>query len=139
MKELNKPNDSETIQVNGILFSHKNIFSVVDHFYTRIQADPALQIPFQSVENWPEHIKKLTHFWWTRFGGRTYLGISYDPVTKHFFAGFNSLFLERWLAIFHDTLKVNLNPDQVAIWKLISERMGEALSIKDEIYRRDHE
>lgn len=135
MNNLKRPADSETVQVNGIQFTHKDIYLVVDNFYNRIQEDPILKIPFQSVHNWPEHIKKLTHFWWTRFGGEPYMEISYDPVTKHFIAGFNSTFLTRWLALFHDTFKEYLRQDQVDIWKLISERMGDALSMKNEIYK----
>jgi len=139
VKNINIPNDNETISVNGVQFAHRDIYVVVDDFYTRIQLDPVLQIPFQSVGDWPEHIQKLTHFWWTRFGGKPYLFNHYDPVTKHFFAGFNRELLERWLSIFHDTLRSHLNPSQAELWKLISERMGDALSMKNELFRREYE
>lgn len=132
-------NPHETVFVNGVTFTHEDIFRVVDDFYTRIQHDPVLQIPFQSVEDWPEHVQRLTHFWWIRFGGEPYLSAMYSPVSKHFFAGFNRDLLTHWLTLFHDTLKTHLKADQIALWKLVSERMGEALTMKNEFFRRDHE
>lgn len=139
MKNPNTPSDSESILVNKVLFTHKDIYSVVDDFYTRIQLDPLLQIPFRSVEDWPEHIERLTHFWWIRFGGKPYLFSEYNPVAKHFFAGFNQELLTRWLALFNDTLKSHLNVDQIRIWKLVSEKIGESLSLKNEAFKADYE
>lgn len=135
----NLPSDIEFINVNGVQFTHKDIYNVVDDFYTRIQQDSILQIPFQSVGDWPEHVQRLTHFWWIRFGGQAYLFSHYNPVAKHFFAGFNRELLARWLSIFYDTLKTHLKPDQAELWRLISERMGEGLSMKNEFFRRDYE
>lgn len=127
------------IKVNGIEFSHQDFFNVVDDFYTRIQNDPVLQVPFRSVGDWPEHIQKLTHFWWVKFGGAPYLFNYYNPVEKHFFAGFNDELLERWLRIFRETLNTHLTQDQAALWTLISERMGHALSLKNDLYRVAYE
>lgn len=139
MKSDDSPIENEVIKVNGVLFKHKDILNVVDDFYTRIQLDPILQIPFRSVGDWPHHIQRLTHFWWIRFGGKPYLFNDYNPVAKHFFAGFNRDLLTRWLAVFHDTLRSHLNPDQTELWKLISERMGEALFAKNEAFRSEYE
>jgi hemoglobin len=96
-------------------------------------------VPFKSVGDWPEHIQRLTHFWWVRFGGRPYLFNYYNPVAKHFFAGFNRELLTRWLFIFHETLQAHLTPKQATLWKVISERMGEALFIKNELFKMDHQ
>ncbi len=128
----------KTVTVNGIEFSHDDIFNVVDDFYTRVQNDPLLRVPFESVHDWPEHIKRLTHFWWMRFGGDRYMPISYDPVEKHFLAGFNREFLTQWLFLFDETLKTHLPPAQVALWKLISERMGDSLTMKNDALKRSH-
>ncbi len=139
MKAQDLPGENELISVSGVHFRHRDVFNVVDDFYTRIQLDPILKVPFESVGDWPEHIQRLTHFWWVRFGGRPYLFNHYNPVTKHFFAGFNRELLTRWLAIFHDTLQSNLKPDQIKIWKLISERLGDGLFMKNELFRREYE
>lgn len=131
--------NNESIVVGGISFTHQDLLSVIDDFYTRIQNDPVLKIPFQSVSDWPEHIRRLTHFWWIRFGGKPYMFSEYNPVTKHFFAGFNADLLKRWLSIFHQTLEDHLTKEQAHIWKMISERMGEALSLKNDFFKSEYE
>ena len=139
MKAQDDPAENELISVNGVPFRHRDIFNVIDDFYTRIQLDPVLQVPFRSVGDWPEHIQRLTHFWWVRFGGKPYLFNHYNPVLKHFFAGFNRELLTRWLSIFHETLQTHLTPEQATLWRLVSERMGEGLSMKNELFRREYE
>lgn len=139
MKKEIFPQETDIVELSGVQFSHKDIFNVVDDFYTRIQNDPILHVPFKSVVDWPEHIQRLTHFWWIKFGGKPYLFSHYNPVVKHFFAGFNRELLVRWLSIFHQTLETHLQPGQIAIWKLISERMGEGLSIKNELFKQHYE
>lgn len=133
------PNEQEQISVNGVTFTHGDIFRVVDDFYTRIQQDSLLSVPFRSVHDWPDHIQRLTHFWWIRFGGKPYLFSEYNPVAKHFFAGFNSEFLAQWLMLFHATLQTHLRQDQVDLWTLISQKMGQALSMKNEHFRAAYE
>lgn len=132
------PNPNEKIQLGKVNFSHQDIFNVVDKFYTKIQLDPILKIPFSSVHDWPEHIQRLTHFWWIRFGGKPYMFSQYNPVAKHFFAGFNEDLLQRWLRIFHETLNSELQADQAQLWKTISESMGQALLQKNEIFREEY-
>ncbi len=139
MKQSELSITEKSVNINGVSFSRDDILRVVEDFYTRIQHDPILQVPFRSVGNWPEHIQRLSHFWWVRFGGKPYLFNHYNPVAKHFFAGFNRELLTRWLALFHEVLEMHLRPEQATLWKMISERMGEALFTKNELFRRDYE
>lgn len=138
MKTLNFPDGKEEVSINGVILTHKDIFNVVDDFYARVQMDSALKIPFNSVQDWPHHIEHITHFWWTRFGGRSYLFNYYNPVPKHFFSGFNRELLSRWLSIFDSVLVDKLNADQRNIWKVISEKMGESLFFKNELFKREY-
>lgn len=131
--------DQRFVNPNGIQFSHDDIFNVVDDFYTRIQHDELLSVPFKSVHDWPEHIKRLTHFWWIRLGGKPYMFSDYNPIPKHFFAGFNAVFLERWLNLFHETHRQHLNDEQCALWKDLSEQMGQGLSLRNEMFRKHYE
>lgn len=133
------PKSTDSIEVGGVVFTHHDIHTVVDNFYAQIPLDPQLEVPFRSVHDWPEHINRLTHFWWIRFGGRPYLFSEYNPVLKHFFAGFNDELLARWLALFKKTLQNHLSDQQRALWTTISERMGQSLSMRNELYRRDYE
>jgi len=136
---MEKPNLTDEIQVNHVTFTHGDIFNVVDDFYTKVQTDSILKVPFESVHDWPEHIQRITHFWWIRFGGKPYMFAEYNPVLKHFFAGFNAHFLSRWLQLFHETLGAHLNQTQVELWKVISERMGQSLSIKNDHFKEHYE
>jgi hemoglobin len=133
------PNPQDSVTVNGIHLTHQDIYNVVNDFYTRVPLDPLLKVPFGSVADWPEHIDRLTQFWWTRFGGRSYMFSEYNPALKHFFAGFNRELLTRWLAIFHDTLEKHLTTEQAALWKGVSERMGEGLAIKNDYLKAEFE
>lgn len=135
MDQPSKPLPTDTVVLNKISFSHQDIFNVVDSFYFQIQQDPTLSIPFASVHDWPEHVDRLTHFWWIRFGGKPYLFSEYNPVPKHFFAGFNVELLTRWLEIFHHVLKEKLTDQQAHIWANIAVKMGQVLTTKNEFFR----
>lgn len=127
--------DKKTVTVNGVVFTHQDIYNVVEAFYTRVQHDPILSVPFRSVHDWPDHIKRLTHFWWIKFGGKPYMFSQYNPVLKHYYAGFNAELLERWLTLFHETLREKLSDDQYQLWALISRRMGQGLNMKNEMLK----
>lgn len=134
--ENKKPSPDTPIKVSNVVFTHQDFFAVIDTFYKKVAVDPMLKVPFSSVHDWPEHIERLTHFWWIRFGGEPYMFTFYNPIEKHFFAGFNPEFLKHWLHLFHETLNEHLNPDQVRLWKTISERMGESLNERNEMYKK---
>lgn len=133
---MQRPQPTEILSVNSVDFSHADIFQVVDTFYSRVPQNPELAVPFQSVHDWPEHIERLTHFWWTRFGGEAYMFAEYNPVGKHYYAGFNQHLLKIWLGLFHEVITEKLKPDQAQLWKVISERMGQGLSAKNEMMKQ---
>ena len=46
--------------------TREDIFLLVDSFYKKVRKDPAIGPFFNSqIENWPEHLQKLTDFWET--------------------------------------------------------------------------
>lgn len=138
MSDLTKPHAEDFITVNKLSFTYQDINSVVDDFYGRIQKDSLLSIPFQSVHDWPEHIDNITHFWWIRLGGKPYMFSEYNPVAKHFFAGFNADLLKRWLDIFKATLNDHLSTEKANLWWLIAQKIGEALTYKNEIFAQQY-
>ena len=131
-----KPQRTDIVYLGKTVFSFDDIFFVVDRFYKKVESDPILMDPFSSVENWPDHIEKIAHFWWIRFGGGQYLDITYNPVQKHFEAGFNKNFLLHWLNLFHVTLEENLSLEQASIWKTLSSQMGESLNLRNEYVKK---
>jgi hemoglobin len=128
------PEIHEALDLDGTPLSWGEIHTVVDTFYGRIQTDPILEVPFRTVLDWPHHIERLTHFWWIRLGGRPYLNGMYNPVEKHFLAGFNPPLLKRWLALFKKTIEENVSPEAGVLWIEIAEHMGQALSMKNDAY-----
>lgn len=122
----------QSLIVRGVTYSWSDINKVVQSFYRQVQLDSMLKIPFQSVDDWPHHIERLTHFWWIRFGGQPYMDVRYDPVTKHFETGFNEHFLERWLELFKETLKSELTNEQADLWYDFAKNIGVALTRNDE-------
>lgn len=131
--------EDRAVKPNGITFTHDDIHKVVDEFYAHIQLDPQLSLAFKSVHDWPEHVRRLTHFWWIRLGGKPYMFSDYNPVPKHYFAGFNAELLQRWLQLFHITLQQHLNNEQYQLWKELSEQMGQGLSLRNELFRKQYE
>lgn len=123
----------EPLIVMGVTYTWEDIYKVVNTFYQQVQTDPLLKIPFLSVEDWPHHTERLTHFWWMRFGGRPYLDVRYDPVGKHFETGFNAHFLERWLELFQTVLKSKLSPAQAEQWYELVQSMGVSLSRNNDL------
>jgi hypothetical protein len=63
----------------------------------------------------------------------------YNPVVKHFFAGFNRELLARWISIFEDTLKTHLQAEQCQLWSMLVHRMGNALAAKNEYYAMEYQ
>lgn len=136
---LPKPQKTDSITVANVVLTHGDIETVVRSFYADVAADPLLSVPFQSVQDWPHHIERLTHFWWIRFGGTPYIDTMYNPVEKHFHAGFNQEFLARWTELFQATTHRSLKQDQAELWNTVVNRMGHALSMKNEMYKEHYE
>src|SRR5262245_47206151 len=77
---------------------------VVGQFYARIRKDPALGPIFNdAIQDWPEHLDKLTDFWSSVMltSGR-YKGRPVPAHLKHASRITPDLF-QRWLAIWADT------------------------------------
>ncbi|MFL5813144.1 MAG: group III truncated hemoglobin [Bdellovibrionia bacterium] len=129
-----RPQVTDFIELDGVKLTFSDIWSVVNEFYGRVAVDPMLAEPFGSVKDWPHHVERLTHFWWIRLGGRPYLEGVYNPVEKHFQAGFNLSLLQRWLGLFQETQKKLLTEAQAMLWMEIAEAMGQALFMKNEQY-----
>lgn len=133
------PSDLRSVTYNGVSFTHGEIHAVVAEFYGRVQDDALLKTPFASVHDWSEHVARLTHFWWLRFGGEPYMWSQYNPVLKHFHAGFNEALLKRWLSLFGEVLAEKLSREQAQAWGGLADVMGRNLHIRNEMLRRQTE
>lgn len=139
MTNQSKPLATDTVTLNKMIFTHQDLFKVVDRFYAQLQNDKDLSATFNSVHDGSEHVDRLTHFWWVRFGGRPYLFSEYTPVSENFLAGFNQDVLTKWLQYFHQALKENLTDPQAHVWSNIAIKMGQMLMAKNEFFRATEE
>lgn len=100
---------------------------VVDDFYNRVQTHPTLAKPFSIVAHWQEHKQRIAEFWWIALGGKPTASYSYDPVSKHFLAGFNQTLLSDWKALFFEVTHTHLSPELASAWQQRVEMIGENL------------
>ena len=108
------------------------IDKVVDDFYNRIQKHPTLSKPFSIVNHWKEHKDKIAEFWWVVLGGIPSNSYKYDPVNKHFAAGFTQELLEDWKALFFEVLSAHLPIDLAQAWQSRVELIGGNLLMQND-------
>ena len=101
---------------------------VVDDFYNQIQTHPTLSQPFSVVTHWDKHKEKIADFWWVVLGGQPTISYRYDPVNKHFAAGFTGDLLSDWKDLFSKVLATHLTPDLAQAWQTRVDLIGENLS-----------
>lgn len=135
---LEKPRNDDYLEINGIRYTHAEIQRVVEIFYAKVAGHRHLKIPFSTVHDWPYHIEKLTHFWWIRFGGRSYMDVQYNPVQKHFETGFSEEFLDMWLSLFKEVLTTTLTKEQAKLWYMVAESTGTALTRHNEFMKKQY-
>lgn len=134
-----KPTEDSIVVVNKVTFTWINLFTVVDAFYKKVAINRHLRGPFNVVEDWPEHIERLTHFWWIRFGGKPYMDTSYNPIQKHFETGFSEELLEVWTNLFQETVSSILVQEQTDIWMMFVKGIGKALNYNNELMKLHHQ
>lgn len=112
----------------------ETIHRVVDRFYRQIQTHPTLAGPFSNVENWPHHKERLTYFWWVVLGGARTRQEFYDPVGKHFNAGFTPDLLADWMTLFRTTVEQHAPAPLAAAWTEAAGKIGDGLVLANAAY-----
>lgn len=107
----------------------ERIARVVDAFYDQVTMHPSLQHPFSVVADWPHHKERLTYFWWVVLGGEKLRREIYEPVPKHFRAGFNEMLLSDWLALFERTVRETVPKALADAWVERAKQVGSGLVI----------
>ena len=103
---------------------------LITAFYARVRADAALGPLFNAaIENWPEHLEKLTAFWSSVMltTGR-YKG---SPMAAHI-AHSNAIepaMFDRWLALWRETARERLVPEVAEAIVAKAERIAESFKL----------
>lgn len=110
------------------------IHLVVDRFYSSIQTHPTLATPFARVQEWPKHKERLTYFWWVVLGGARTRQEQYEPIPKHFAAGFSPELLADWLVLFKATVEELVPGELAGEWLALARKIGSGLVTANEAY-----
>src|SRR3546814_2347873 len=96
----------------GLGMDDSGLGQLVDAFYARIRQDEALGPIFNdAVDDWPEHIGKLTDFWSSvMLGSGRYKGQPVPAHRKHRDRISPALF-DRWLALWARTTDEKMLPE----------------------------
>jgi len=100
---------------------------VVTAFYAAVRDHPGLGPVFAvHVTDWPAHEARVADFWANSIlHERVYDG---SPMAAHVNArNVQPGMFSTWLALFDQTLRAELRPDQAAAWSALAHRIGRSL------------
>lgn len=99
-----------------------DIFRVVQHFYDKARKDTDIGHFFSDIEDFRQHEKKITAFWWLALGGSASTlpegAPSFDMISKHTVLDIKEKDLEKWLFLFSQTLDEELEKDLANAWRM---------------------
>ncbi|HEY9143158.1 MAG TPA: group III truncated hemoglobin [Arenimonas sp.] len=104
-----------------------SLAGLVDRFYDKVRADPALGPVFNAaVHDWPTHKQLLTSFWSSvALGTRSYRG---NPMAVHRAQpGISAAHFTRWLQLWRETTAEMFEPEAARTLQGYAERIGESL------------
>jgi hemoglobin len=116
--------------VIGLELDDEGLKALVDTFYARVRADPALGPIFNdAISDWPEHLDKLATFWSSVMltSGR-YKGQPVPAHVKHKDRITPALF-DRWLALWAQTTDDLMAPDAAAALQDRARRIAQSLQL----------
>lgn len=103
---------------------------LVETFYARVRADAELGPIFNdAVDDWPEHLARLTDFWSSIMltSGR-YKGKPVPAHQKHA-ARLSPELFQRWLSIWNKTTSETMQPEAAAALQDKAARIAESLQL----------
>ena len=114
--------------VSGI--DEAGLMRLVDAFYARVRADAELGPIFnEAVENWAEHLEKLSDFWSSvMLASGRYKGQPVPAHLKHRRKITPALFA-RWLMLWQQTTNEMMPPEAAAALQAKAERIAESLQL----------
>ena len=103
-----------------------NLAALVDRFYDKVRADPALGPVFDAaVHDWDEHKRTLVSFWSSvALGTQSYRG---SPMSVHRAQPIRGEHFDRWLALWRETVGELFEDAPAARMIEYAERIGRSL------------
>lgn len=111
--------------------SRDQVADIVERFYVAVQQDERLADYFSHIDNWPEHRGHITDFWWGLMGGHVEKPRPHAMDRGHRHLTFGTAELDRWLALFAETLRQSLPPEQAKRWMTLARQLGDKMAGSD--------
>jgi hemoglobin len=104
--------------------TREEISDLVDRFYAKVPLDPEIGPIFNAaIDDWPEHLRLLKDFWSTvLLTERSYKG---NPLSKHLELSLDPAHFACWLALFAETAREVMSPEDAEIIIGKSHRIAE--------------
>lgn len=96
--------------------TYKEIEVVISTFYDKLINHPELGHFFEQLDNFDQHLRRITDFWWMAMGGSLEQPPKIDMIGKHFPLGIRQADLQTWLALFSETLEQTLADNKARYW-----------------------
>jgi len=96
--------EAKRAEAGGLGIDDAFVSDLVDDFYGRVRADPALGPIFAArVKDWDQHLDRMKRFWRSvLFSSGEFFG---NPMLKHMaIPGLDRPLFDRWLLLFRQTL-----------------------------------
>lgn len=117
------------------LCTTEEISTLVNRFYGRVRADPALGPIFNAhIDDWPVHLDIMVKFWSSiLLGTGEYSG---TPMPKHVaLPDLDATLFKRWLALFHETTAELPNRDMANQADELARRIARSLWFRYQMNR----
>lgn len=108
--------------------THEQVAGIIERFYAAVLRDELLAGYFSHIDNWPEHCRHITDFWWSVLGGKVDNPRPHAMERGHRDLLFGKQELGRWLALFSKTLHASLPQEQADRWFALARQIGDRMS-----------
>ncbi|MEJ2061406.1 MAG: group III truncated hemoglobin [Gammaproteobacteria bacterium] len=105
----------------------ERVDQVIRLFYEKLRRDSQLSPFFAHIRDFDTHERKIADFWWIAMGGRLEAPPQVDMVGLHAPMDIKAADLDRWLALFRDTLDEVLEPELADQWHTMALGIGARL------------
>lgn len=114
----------------------RDVARLVTLFYRRVRSDPLLAPHFMGVDDWPAHEQAICDFWWGLMGGHIAQPKPRAMERAHRDLRFGEEELQRWLALFEQTLQENLPAEPARQWSAMARQIGERMARRGLLHSR---
>ncbi len=109
------------------IVKRKDVETLVDSFYARVNADPLLAPHFSHVD-WQKHLPVMYNFWSSMmFGDQSYRG---NPFEKHINLSIKQEHFSAWLTLFTDTVDENFKGNKADEIKMRAQSIAQVFQHK---------